>query len=257
MIRDVVEAAFRDVHEGRSSDDVIIDDELNKRFLETCHRRLPKISPSELNWALINLRKASGLGAVTTKRRLLRHGDYLHAAEVAARILEDKYGLNTDRILCSPSKRREFDQVAVGIAPDVSPYCLRKAALSLRKRRKLKPELIKRVAEWKTRVKTYPAQELVDEPEKIPRDPGVYIFRDKEGFLYIGEAGNLRLRVTQHLDHSDRKALARYLWGNGVEYLTVDLHIFDPHSAAKKVEARRAYESDLIASRRPKFNLRP
>jgi excinuclease UvrABC nuclease subunit len=91
----------------------------------------------------------------------------------------------------------------------------------------------------------------------IPRKPGVYLFRDKSGYLYIGEAGSLRTRVSKHLDHSDRKALAHYFWHEGITDVVVELHVFDPDSAAKKSGARRAYESNLIDKRNPRFNIRP
>jgi hypothetical protein len=63
--------------------------------------------------------------------------------------------------------------------------------------------------------------------------------------------------VTKHLDQSDRKSLAQYLWREGGEGVTVELHAFDPESSARHKEMRRAYESELIASRRPRFNLAP
>jgi excinuclease UvrABC nuclease subunit len=136
-------------------------------------------------------------------------------------------------------------------------YQLRKAALGLRKARKLQPELIKRVANWKTEVLEYDAESLASELDLIPRKPGIYIFRDATGYLYIGEAGNLRLRVAQHLDHSDRRALAHYFWEAGLSGIVVELHAFDPKSEGGSTPARRAYESDLIAKRAPRFNLRP
>jgi hypothetical protein len=78
--------------------------------------------------------------------------------------------------------------------------------------------------------------------------PGIYIFRDGTGYLYIGEAGNLRGRVEKHLDHSDRKALAHYLWNNGYKNLWVELHAFRKDSDGDKAAARKAYEADLIRS---------
>jgi predicted GIY-YIG superfamily endonuclease len=85
----------------------------------------------------------------------------------------------------------------------------------------------------------------------------IYIFRDASGYLYIGESENLRARVTKHLDHSDRKSLARYLWQEGVGGVTVELHAFDPDSNARNKEMRRAYESELIHSRQPRLNIAP
>jgi GIY-YIG catalytic domain-containing protein len=151
--------------------------------------------------------------------------------------------------------RREFDAIAQGITPGVSTYLLRKAALKLRKNRQLQPELIKRVADWGTTVVTYPAEQLRENLDIIPRLPGIYIFRDSTGYLYIGEAGNLRGRVEKHIDHSDRKAVARYLWDNGYQDLSVEMHAFRTDSDGNKTTCRKAYEADLIRSRKPRLNI--
>jgi excinuclease UvrABC nuclease subunit len=91
----------------------------------------------------------------------------------------------------------------------------------------------------------------------VPSGPGVYIFRDSTGYLYIGESANLRTRLAKHLDQSDSKSLAYYLRKNGVDTVTVELHAFDPDSNARLKEMRRAYESELIHSRKPRFNIAP
>jgi hypothetical protein len=220
-----------------------------------CRESLPTATEGELNWTLLNLRKSSGLGPVATKRERTNHDAYLHASEIAARHIEDKYGITTDRAFCDRDRRSEFDAIAKRFAPDVSSYSLRKAALKLRKGRQLKPELIKRVSDWQKEILTFEVSTLQANRDLIPRKPGVYIFADASGYLYLGEAENLRLRVAKHLDHSDRKALARYLWDQGVEGLTVELHVFDPSSNGRLTSHRRAYEADLIRSRKPQFNI--
>lgn len=254
-LREVVAAAFLAVHQGRSSDDVVIDDDLNQAFILHCHESLPGASEGQLNWTLLNLRKSSGLGPVTTRRGRTNHDAYLHASEIAARQIEDKYGITTDRAFCDRDRRSEFDAIAKRFAPDELSYSLRKAALKLRKGRQLKPELVKRVSDWHKEVLTFEVPVLQANFDLIPRKPGVYIFADATGYLYLGEAENLRLRVARHLDHSDRKALARYLWDQGVEGLAVELHVFDPSSKGRLTSHRRAYEADLIRSRRPQFNI--
>src|SRR5207244_1390334 len=114
---------------------------------------------------------------------------------------------------------------------------------------------IKRVADWGTTVWTFPAEELRQAPDLIPRLPGIYIFRDTTGYLYIGEAGNLRGRVEGHLDHSDRKAVAHYLWEHGYQDLSIELHTFREDSAGSQTMPRKAYEADLIRSRKPRLNI--
>lgn len=256
-LREVVRQSFLATHAGHSTDDVVIDDALNAAFVAACLRELPGTPPATLNWELYNLRKhPPGIGNVTTVRRRENHHDYIHASEIAARHMEDRHQLTIDRVLCDPGLRAEFDAIAQGIAPGVSAYRLRKAALKLRKGRQLRPELLKQVADWGKKVLTYTAEQLSRNPDLIPRLPGVYIFRDCTGYLYIGEGSNLRGRVEKHLDHSDRKAVARYLWENGVEGLSVEMHAFRRDSDGARSRPRRAYEAELIRSRKPRLNIR-
>jgi predicted GIY-YIG superfamily endonuclease len=241
-----------------SADDIIIDDETNRRFTKACRDLVPSAKDYEINWTLLNLRKSSNIGPSKgkKKRRPTDHSDYLFAAEIAARQMEDKYRLTIDRVLCDPERKSEFDSIAKQIVPDVTAYLLRKAALTLRKTRRLRPEFIKRIANWGTSVITRAAQDLQNDPESIPRQPGIYIIRDKSGYLYIGEADNLHKRLKKQLDHSDRKALARYLWEMGIQELSVELHVFAADSEGRRTANRRAYESELIRSRKPRFNIR-
>jgi predicted GIY-YIG superfamily endonuclease len=254
-LKEVVKSVFLTVSGGRSTDDLVIDDELNKLFTDACRQLAPAASPFDCNWTLFKLRKASGLGPVVTLRRKEQHGDYIHAAEIAARRMEDEYRLTIDRVFCHPEYRLQFDCIAAAIAPGISPYSLRKAAFRLRKGRRLKPELIKRVAYWDRIVFSYPAEQLIEKPDLLPGRPGVYIFSDRSGYLYIGEADNLRVRVSKHLDHSDRRALAHYFWEMGIKNLIAELHAFDAASDGRIKSCRRAYEADLIQNRRPRFNI--
>ncbi len=257
LFREVVLEAFRAVHDGWSSDEVLLDEDLNAAFIHYCRQRLPEAAEVDLNWTLLNLRKAGRLQTPATRTRRLSHEPYLHAAEIAARLLYDQRRQNMDRALCDPELRAEFDQAARQIAPDVPVYALRKAAFALRKTRRLRPELVARVADWNREIAAWPAEEILDRPEPIPSGPGVYLLRDHSGYLYIGESSNVRRRIMQHLQASDRSTLLDYLKRQGIEQVMVEVHSFDPQSAARRTEMRRAYESELIHSRRPRFNLSP
>jgi hypothetical protein len=63
--------------------------------------------------------------------------------------------------------------------------------------------------------------------------------------------------LKSHLDESDRKSLANYLREQGVESISIEIHSFPADSRMKDVTVRRAYESELIRSREPRFNVRP
>jgi predicted GIY-YIG superfamily endonuclease len=102
-----------------------------------------------------------------------------------------------------------------------------------------------------------PIGEVMENLDAISEQPGVYIFRDSTGYLYIGQSNNLRTRLTKHLSGSDRKALAKYLGEQDLDRITLEMHVFGPGSPALSTTAREAYESELIRSRKPRLNLAP
>ena len=192
-----------------------------------------------------------------TKRRHDSHSSYQHLAEIAARSCQDKFKTSTDRIIGDPKLRAEFDKIATKLAPKVDAYLLRKAAIGLRKSRQLRPELVLRIADWDRKISSHSAKQIAANLESIPNSPGIYIFSDETGYLYIGESINLRKRLTDHLNESDRASLASYFKQHGIAGVMIELHAFPKDSRAKRVSVRRAYESELIASRKPRFNVRP
>lgn len=257
QLQNLVREAFFTVHDGWSPDDVLIDDDLNRSFIAACRQRFPEGEEEAFNHSLLNLRRSRKLKKVTTKRRpRSTHEAYLHASQIAARRMEDRYETTIDRVLCNPSRRQEFDRIALDFAPEVAPYWLRKAALYLRKTNRLKPDLIKQATNWVVARPVLSAEQIMADPALVPSHPGIYIISDrKSGYLYIGEAENLNERVLKHLDHSDRKSLAHYFWANGLRDIVAEMHVFDPQSDGRERRNRRAYETDLIRNRAPRFNL--
>jgi predicted GIY-YIG superfamily endonuclease len=75
--------------------------------------------------------------------------------------------------------------------------------------------------------------------------------------LYIGQSENLRERLKSHLIESHSFSLAKYLHQKGADKISIEIHSFAPDSRAKETMIRRAYESELIASRKPRFNIQP
>jgi predicted GIY-YIG superfamily endonuclease len=258
-VDEIVRNAYLEVHNGWSSDEVLLNDALQAAFLSACARKRPELPAQECNWRLLNLRKAGQLPAKVTRRRSDRLDDVRPTAEIVTRFLLDKYRISSDAILCNPNVRREFDRMSGELAPGVDPYLVRKAALGLRKARRLRPELVLRVADWDRQIMAFSVGKLRSTPELIPELPGVYLFRDSSGYLYIGEASNLRTRLKKHLDASDRTALASYLDQSETDggSMTVEVHAFSADSRARELRVRRAYESELISSRNPRFNVRP
>jgi hypothetical protein len=256
QIKDAARRAFLETHHGRSTDDVILDDDLNADFITAAHAILPDVTAREFNHQLLNLRKSGRLGKVTTIRTSLPDRDeYWHAAHIAARFMEDHHDTTVDRVMCDPALRREFDSAASSVAPGYPTYVYRKAALNLRKGSLLQPELLSKIMRSSATTEFTDAATLLDDPTLIPALPGIYTFADDTGPLYIGESEHLRSRVSTHLDHSDRKSLAHYFWKNGVTNIRVETIAFPPGSLGTRAVNRRALEASLIQSRQPRFNI--
>jgi hypothetical protein len=203
-----------------------------------------------LNLCLLSLRKTSGLQGIKSKRVSVgSQEDYRFASEVAVRFLERRDQVSLDRILCDPSRAAEFDKLAAGIAPQFSPFQYRWAALNLRKRRRLRPELLSKVVSSEA-VVTCKVGNL--KPEDIPVRSGLYLFVQPSGVLYVGECQNLRKRISKHLDHSDNKGLAQWLWQHGMTDLHIEYHVLPTGTSGR---VRKALEAELIHSRKPVFNV--
>lgn len=251
-MKNLVLRAFLQSRDGFSSDAVIANPELNSKFIAVCRELGAKNSESELNQCLYNLRKSRALESHPTMRRssVARREEYEFAAEIAARYLERRHNTTLDRVICDPNLRKEFDTLAMEIAPGFAPFDYRFTALSLRKVRRLRPEVAARLLHA-TKVESFRVVDL--DVTRIPQTQGVYLFYYKaEGLLYLGEARNLRERIRKHLDHSDRKELARWLWEHGETELFVEIHVLPESTTSAE---RKALELDMIRSRNPRFNI--
>lgn len=249
MNRHVLDA-FEEVRQGYSVDRVIADPSLNSHFIVACQQRGVTDTPVDLNLALFNARKRGGLPR-STRRTVFRNQDgYIFAAEIAIRSMERKHKTTLDRVLCDPKLAAEFDSVATEIAPGFSPLEYRWAALSLRKNNRLKPEIVGRAVPTTT---CGPVAASTLDIATIPTQQGVYVLTTRENVLYIGEALNLCARLKKHLDHSDNKLLARYIWEFGKADLLIEYHVLPPNT---RTDVRRAMELEMIRSRRPMFNIR-
>ena len=256
-VRKVIKAAFAQTHEGWSADEVVLRDDLNDAFIKRCLEELPDSNPAELNWRLLNMRKAGVLKVPTTRSNRKSVNRWKPIAEIVARVMIDKHKVSMDKIMTTPKLREEFDSGVLEIDADANLYSARKAAFGLRKQRRLKPELIARIADWGREISALPLKSVRADGNLVPELPGIYIFRDETGYLYIGQSENLRSRLKEHLDQSSNFSLAKYLSDQKHDNVTIELHAFAGDSRAKETMIRRAYESELIASRKPKFNIQP
>ncbi|MEM9585712.1 MAG: GIY-YIG nuclease family protein [Planctomycetota bacterium] len=255
--------AFQASSDGFSTDEVLIQEELRARFLDQLSGQIgAPLSTDQQREAvagLIKLRKAGKLAMRATQRAPRVDDQYLAIAEIAARTVTNRHRVTTDQVLIDPELRDQLQREAERIKPDVDADTIRRLVLRLRKTRRLKPELVLKVADWPRDLLTFTLDQLRQPGglDQVPVLPGVYLFRSSAGYLYIGEASQLRSRLTQHLKGSHNSGLAAAISPEAGQTLTVEIHAFPKDSPAKSVSVRRAYESELIRSRRPKFNVLP
>lgn len=277
-----IREAFRRAHDGFSSDELLIRQTLTDQFLRELgllasadstrisasanesaqsdsdqfrsQEKLADLQRESLR-RLINLRKAGRLDVPTRRRSQTESLPHPMVAEIAVRTLLDRHQVTTDDVLIDPRLRAELQREAEKLQPGVDADRVRKAVLKLRKVRQLRPELVLRVAQWKRRVVTMDLEDV--DPATLPEQPGVYLFRDQSGYLYIGEAEDLAERMCQHFTGSHNTALSKLLEERHSSDVSLELHVFSADSPASRVRMRRAYESELIRSRQPAFNLRP
>lgn len=242
--------AFLATRNGHSPDRVIADPALNARFLTLCHRKGISLPDAEINLTLLNARKAGDLPRLrSVPTRVTGQADFRFASEVAIRFIERRDGISLDRVLCDPKKAKELDQIASVICPGHSSLDYRWAALGLRKKRQLRPELVSRIIKRRSVTRlTVAGADLTT----LPTEQGVYLLHTSGQALYVGEADNLRKRLAKHLDHSDRKGLARWFWENGFKDLHVELHVLPNDTPSR---TRKALEASLIESTRPLLNI--
>jgi hypothetical protein len=250
-MKGIIRQAFEAVRDGYAADRVVADPVLNESFVIECRRLGSEASIRDLNRVLLNLRKGGHLaGSVRSRRTSFPDDeDYRFASEIAARFLERRECVSLDDILCNPETAAEFDNLAAQIAPGFTSLQYRWAALNQRKRRALRPEIIAQALPSKT--VTVIAVEIL-KVDNVPVDQGIYIFYEPSQTLYVGEATNLRQRIKKHLDHSDNKGLARWLWQHGTENAILELHVLE---SSVTTRVRRALESELITTRKPLFNI--
>ena len=249
-MKERIRAAFEAIRQNESVDWVIADPALNAQFLEKCGELVIAASGATLNRALLNLRKTGQLRGLKSRGPKVGDDDaYRFAAEMAVRFMERRDGLTLDAVLCDPELALEFDKLAETISPGFTPLQYRWAALNLRKAKSLKPEILSRIAPPE-RVLTSSIKDW--QLDAIPSAQGLYLFFTRSECLYVGEAENLRNRLGKHLDHSDNKWLARWMWDQGTEELFLELQLL---AADTTQRVRRALEMELIRSRRPLFNV--
>src|SRR5882672_5469950 len=147
-----VRDAFLTVRDRYPPDRVVADPQLNQAFISECRRLGLADSIKALNQKLLNLRKGGDLKGLrrSVRTSFRNEEEYRFASEIAARHLERQKNVTVDEIICDPELVREFDSIAADLAPGFLPLQYRWAAFNLRKAKRLKPELLSRVAPAQT-----------------------------------------------------------------------------------------------------------
>lgn len=246
-----IQAAFLAIRERWSPDRVVCDPQLNSSFRAECERLGITLSQEECNRILLNLRRAGKLRRLSSREtRFPTQADYQFASEIAIRMIERRDGVTLDDVICNPTRAAEFDRLCAQIAPGYSPLQYRWAALSLRKNKGLRPELVGRVVKLDSVIRANIRQLVIDD---LPSAQAIYLLICSTRLLYIGETTDIRVRLRKHLDHSDNREFARWKWQNEGEPLFVEYHILPKTTSTR---TRKAIELELIRSRNPEFNVK-
>jgi DNA polymerase-3 subunit epsilon len=95
------------------------------------------------------------------------------------------------------------------------------------------------------KMRAHPSAAKLALTARLPRKPGVYIFRDRDGrVLYVGKATNLRARVRSYFASDDRRKVPQLLR----ELVTIDHRVCATPFEAEIRELR------LIQQLKPRFN---
>ena len=170
--------------------------------------------------------------------------DYLFASEIALQsLLDANKAESIDEILCDPLLAKKFDKKAAKFAPGFSSLEYRWAALKLRKQA--------RVARTRGAVLTAPSKlgqltALEDlDLRSLPNEPGVYVLSASESDrLYVGEALNLRGRLSKQFGKRQRKAWAK---------VSSSLHV-QTFPTETTVSDKLAWQSCFVKKYKPRLN---
>jgi site-specific DNA-methyltransferase (adenine-specific) len=238
--------AFAEVREGYSADRVVADPELDRRFLRRCRELGLPGTDYDINWSLLNARKAGLMSDLPkTKRYTVRESDeFEYASELAVRHLQRVDNVSLDQIICDPDLARRFDQFAEQLAPGYTPLEYRWMAFGLRKAGRLAGKASP-VEPPQLQV-LRPVQQV--RASVLPQAGGLYLFSSSGNPVFLGQTDNLRHRIERHMDVSDSLGLPDWLWGQGA----LDLSLSEMPGTTKV--ARQAAELRLVKQLHPVLN---
>ena len=254
-LRPIVARAYADVREDKSVDYCVAEPEANLLFLNRCWELGAAASPFELNWVLMNARKANHFEDLELSRSARtsiprdRLDLFAFASDMAMRHLqdrvysEDRRDVSIDKILCEPHLAREFDKLARLITPGFSSFEYRWAAISLRKARRSKPR--------SSPSSCFTSVGYVEDLsiQKLSDRSGVYWITEGENSLFMGVANNLRTQCDSLIQRLGFRIVPE--WMEERPKVKPVLHVHEcPHTMSKQTHAA------LLLSRGSRLNFR-
>ncbi len=214
----IVVQAYTEVRGRASEDRVVLDPELDAKFLARCRRLGAMASDFDLNWRLFFARKNGFTAHLPKAARFSlprEHVDhYQFASEMALRFVQKKEmehswrDISLDRVLCDPLLAAAFDEFASRLAPDFTPFEYRWGALALRKAGRYGKDAAAVELPIFEDLGRTSALELT----RVPAVQGLYLVQDGDQRLFLGETTNLRSRIGLHMKVSGHKMFPDWLY---------------------------------------------
>ncbi len=245
--------AYINIRNGSSTDRVVADPEFNLLFLQECWRLGIAASPKELNWVLLNARKAGKLkGTPPAKSYSIpkqRLDEFSFASEVALRYLQDQAflsqqkELSLDKVLCDPQLVSQFDEVAQQLKPGYSSLDYRWAAIALRKARRSKVVVEQPRFDAFGKVDSLRVSRLRD-------CAGVFCLRSGSQMNFVGVAENMRLQIDHLLSAMGPHLVPEWMAGHSFE--VAQLHLLEMPKTG--TQQREQYRSAVLKANGSRLN---
>jgi hypothetical protein len=240
--------AFMAVRDGYSPDRVVADPHMNREFLKLCEAFGLEDEAFNLNWTLLNLRKAGELSNLQSRKSIVAdQWHYIYASEIAARSMFYRHNVSVDKLICHPKLVREFDKLAKLLAPGFSVFQYRWAALNVRKKgafRAGQPDDLPKTVEWSHKLK-------FNAVRKVPKVTGVYTLHEDDVALYIASSEDLHESIGEQRRLAGVQLVEAGLWQPRPERL------YWKYAALPDVSSSTRYGlvNRLVSTFAPVFNI--
>lgn len=184
--------------------------------------------------------------------------DFAFAAEIAMSQIKYRYGASVDDILAYPDIGREFDKLAAGLYPGLTPLDYRLAALHVRKSRFCEAgerdlfDAIK-TASVERNARDYGALENLD-LDKVDGVEGIMSIVEQTSQnreLYISQTKNAKQAVLPFTQKRTLAAIASSFWTPSLA--TIRLVVYDIHQQLR-IAPGSLWTKKLISVKGPIFN---